>query len=405
MLEAATLKRIESLVRAERDNLIAFLRDIIAIPSPSTQEEGVVQRIYEEMQTIGFDEVFIDDFGSIIGRVGEKGKRIVFDSHIDTVGVEDPAQWNFDPFIGKIKSGYVWGRGASDNKAGVAVQVYAVKILRSLFSGDLPFTLYVVGSVQEEDCDGLALGFALSRSIPRADAVVLGECTNCCIYRGHRGRMEITVRTRGSSAHASSPGRGRNAVYAMTPILKDIEKLDRRLRRDAFFGKGTIAVTRIESLSESLNSVPYECRIAIDRRLTRGEDRELALRQISSLPSVRRRATVEVLRYASPSWRGTLVEREKYFPTWALDTRHPLLKAASAAYRALFGKPARIGKWTFSTNGVASMGELGIPTIGFGPAEERFSHSMEDRVSIKHLEIATAFYAALPFFFSQTEDQ
>jgi putative selenium metabolism hydrolase len=404
VLNATTLERIKLLVRAERNNVIAFLRDLIAIPSPSTHEKAVVERIVREMQSIGFDDVLIDDFGNVIGRVGDRGKRIVFDSHVDTVGVEDRSRWGFDPYIGKIEGGYVWGRGASDNKAGVAVQVYAVKILRSVFDGDFPFTLHVIGSVQEEDCDGLALGLALKHSIPVADAVILGECTNCCIYRGHRGRMEIVVRTKGSSAHASSPLRGRNAIYAMAPIMRDIERLDARLPRDSFFGKGTIAVTRIESLSESLNSVPYECRIFVDRRLTRGEDRELAMRQIAALPSVKRHAAVELLRYASPSWRGTVVEHEKYFPTWALDTHHPLLKTAKATYLALFSKPPRVGKWTFSTNGVASMGELGIPTIGFGPGEERFSHSMEDRVSIEHLEIATAFYAAFPLFFSAEEE-
>jgi len=389
---------IKKLADKHTDAMISFLRDIVAIPSFSAGEKAVALRIKKEMLKVGFEKVFIDDYGSVIGRIGKGSPCLVYDGHIDTVGVADPKAWAFDPFKGKVENGFVWGRGASDNKAAPVVQIYGLKILKELLGKKFPGTAYVVGSVQEEACDGLALGHALQHSIKqKADAVVLGECTGCAIYRGHRGRMEILVSTSGVSSHASAPERGVNAVYKMAPIIKEIEELNNRLKSDPFLGKGTIAVTKIECDTDSINCVPYACRIYIDRRLTKGETKALAISQIKKLPSAKG-AKVEVLKFDDPSYTGKTLVTEKYYPTWVLPERHKLVQSAAAAYRSLFNCDPKIDKWTFSTNGISSMGQLGIPTIGFGPSEERFAHTNQDKCAIEDLRIACAFYAALPLF-------
>ncbi|MCX6998840.1 MAG: YgeY family selenium metabolism-linked hydrolase [Candidatus Sumerlaeota bacterium] len=385
----------------ETEAMVGFLRDLIALPSPSGRERDVALRIREEMDRIGFDEAFIDDYGSVIGRIGKGSPRLVFDGHIDTVGVADLSAWSFDPFKGKVEDGYVCGRGASDNKAAPVVQIYGLKVLKELVGGNFPCTVYIVGSVQEEACDGLALGHAIQHSIKeKVDAVVLGECTGCAIYRGHRGRMEIMVSTAGISSHASAPERGDNAIYKMAPIIKEVEALNVNLKDDPFLGKGTIAVTKVECDTDSINCIPYACRIYLDRRLTTGEDRELALRQIRELSSASD-AGVKVLRFAEPSYTGKVLDVEKYYPTWVLPEEHRLVQDARGAYLALFGCEPKIGKWTFSTNGVSSMGRLGISTIGFGPGEERFAHTNQDKCPIEDLRTACAFYAALPLFVSK----
>ncbi len=385
-------------VEENTDAMVKFLRDLIALPSMSGKEQAVAQRIKQEMDAVGFDETFFDDYGSVIGRIGSSSPLILYDGHIDTVGVADPAAWDFDPFKGKVEDGYVWGRGASDNKAAPVVQVYGAKILKELAGDKLPCTIFVVGSVQEEACDGLALGYLIETTFhKKIDCVVLGECTGCNIYRGHRGRMDIIVSTRGISAHASDPTRGNNAVYKMVPIIKEIKALNERLKTDAFLGKGTVAVTKIECDTDSVNCVPYGCRIYLDRRLTAGEDKALAIRQIRELPSANE-ADVGILRFAQPSYTGKVIEAEKYFPTWVLPEDHPIVQSAADTYRALFAKHPYIGKWEFSTNGVTTMGRLGIPTIGFGPSKERFAHSNQDKCSIADLKTACAFYAAFPLF-------
>lgn len=388
---------IHAKVKENTQSMIAFLRDLIAIPSTSGKEQKVANRILEEMKNLGFDEAYIDDYGSVIGRMGEGKPCLLYDGHIDTVDVADPSSWDFDPYKGKIEDGYIWGRGASDNKAAPVVQIYGLKILKEITGNALPATVYVVGSVQEEACDGLALGHAIRRLGPDTiDGVILGECTGCNIYRGHRGRMEILVSTSGVSAHASAPERGENAIYKMARIIREIENLNQHLKSDSFLGKGSIAVTKIECDTDSINCIPYSCRIYIDRRLTAGEDKESALQEIRSLLSAIA-ASVEILHFNDPSYTGLAIEQEKYYPTWVLSEDHALVCNAAQAYKALYKKEPQIGRWTFSTNGVASMGELGVPTIGFGPSREEYAHSNRDRCSIEDLETACAFYAALPF--------
>jgi putative selenium metabolism hydrolase len=401
MANEISVALIHEKAKAYRSAMTGYLRELIAIPSPSGKEERIVRRVEQEMQNAGFDEILIDDFGSVVGRLGSRGPRIVFDSHLDTVGVSDPAAWNFDPYGGKVEGDAVWGRGAADNKAATASQLYAARMIRELIPGnELPFTLFMVGSVQEEDCDGLALGRLITHTLNHVDCVVLGECTNCQIYRGHRGRTELLVETRGVSCHASNPDRGENAIYKMAPLIREIEQLDTKLGTDPFLGKGSIAITKIECDTDSLNCVPSACRIYIDRRITRNDSRGEVIEQLRRLPSASQ-AHISILRREITSWTGRNLEKDQYFPAWALDESHELVQRACKTYEWLFDAPARVGKWIFSTNGVATMGELGIPTIGFGPGEEQFSHSAQDHVPIDHLTRAAAFYAAFPFVYSR----
>ncbi len=224
------------------------------------------------------------------------------DSHIDTVGIGDPKEWAWDPYQGKVEDGYIYGRGSCDQRAGMASMVYAGKLIKELgLSGD--YTLYVVGSVQEEDSDGLPWLYILKEDGIRADCVVITEPTSLRIYRGHRGRMEIEVHLRGKSCHAAAPERGDNPIYKMGRLIQEIEQLNVLLRSDPFLGKGTIAVTQIRSLSPSLCAVPGACSIHLDRRLTAGETKESALQEVKSLPGAEE-AEVEVLHYDTPSYTG-----------------------------------------------------------------------------------------------------
>jgi putative selenium metabolism hydrolase len=378
-----------------REDVTDFLRALIAIPSPSCSEEAVSERVVEEMEKLGYDDAFIDDMGNAIGRIGDGATKLVLDAHMDTVGVGDPGAWPHDPFEGKLEDGIVYGRGASDNKGAVAAQVHAGRLMmeRGLDGADV--SVYVVGSVMEEDCDGLALGHALTETIPGVHAVCMGECTNLDVYRGHRGRMEMSATTKGVSAHASAPERGVNAIAAMAPLVEEITALNDRLAHDDFLGKGTVAVTKIECETASLNAIPDRCTIFLDRRLTVGETLESAVEEVRSLPSAAE-ATVAVLDYAEPSWTGLMLKTDKYYPTWQLDEDDALVRAGVEAGRRALGSTPGIGKWTFSTNGVWSAGRLGIPTIGFGPSEERWAHTVQDQCPVDHLVRSIAFYAALP---------
>src|ERR1039458_7984369 len=183
------------------------------------------------------------------------------------------------------------------------------------------YTLWIVGSVQEEDCDGLAWVYILKEDGIRPECVVITEATNLRVYRGHRGRMEIEVHMRGRSCHASAPERGDNPIYKIAPLIAQIEELNTRLRGDAFLGKGTIAVTEIRSMSPSLCAVPGSCSIHLDRRLTAGETLESPAPEAKALPAAQG-AEVEVLQDETPSDTGLPYPIHEYYPTWVLEEDH-----------------------------------------------------------------------------------
>jgi putative selenium metabolism hydrolase len=384
-------------VKSYEKDIVKFSRDLIAIPGFSGTEGPVCKRIAKEMKKVGFDKVWFDKMGNVIGQIGRGKTKIMIDSHVDTVLVGDRSQWKWDPFKGKFENGKIYGRGACDQKTSVASMVYAGKAIKQLkLTGD--YTLWVVGSVMEEDCDGLCLLHVIEKEKMKPDYVIITEPTHLGVYRGHRGRMEMKVTVKGRSCHASAPERGDNPITKMADIIKDIDKLNRgALKYDKFLGVGTVAVTCIECSTPSLNAVADECRIYLDRRMTKGESPSYCVREIEKLPSVKKaKGKVEILNYDAVAWTGLKVGQQKYFPTWVLEENHPLVKAGVKAGTIALGKKPRVDKWTFSTNGVATAGRHNIPTIGFGPQNEIFAHQTNEEVSVDALVRATTFYAAIP---------
>ncbi len=382
--------------KANEPHIVRFLRDMIAIRSLSCGEEQVISRVREEMERCGYDAVTIDPMGNIIGRIGSGKHVIAYDAHVDTVDIGNPANWSVDPFKGSIKDGIIYGRGACDMKGALAAIVHGGKLVKRLgLGGDC--TLYVVGSVQEEDCDGLCWQYIIKEDKLRPEVVVITEPTNLGIYRGHRGRMEIEVRTKGVSCHGSAPERGVNAIYRMAPIVRDIERLNERLTGEPFLGKGTVTISEIRSTSPSLCAVADSCTIHLDRRLAATDTLDSAVREIQELDSVKHDgAEVHVAEYAVPSWRGLVYPTKKYYPTWLLPENHPLLTAGVKTFQDLFGTRPEVGRWVFSTNGVAVMGMHGIPCIGFGPGNEVFAHMATEQIPVEQLVMASAWYAAFP---------
>ncbi|WP_375748994.1 YgeY family selenium metabolism-linked hydrolase [Vibrio sp. HN007] len=373
-----------------------FLRDMIAIPSESCDEEKVVLRIKEEMEKVGFDKVEIDPMGNVLGWIGHGPHLIAMDAHIDTVGVGNMDNWDFDPYEGMEDDEVIGGRGASDQEGGMASMVYAGKIIKDLGLED-EYTLLVTGTVQEEDCDGLCWQYIIEESNIRPEFVVSTEPTDCQIYRGQRGRMEIRIDVAGVSCHGSAPERGDNAIFKMGPILSQLEGLSHNLKDDPFLGKGTLTVSEIFFTSPSRCAVADSCAVSIDRRLTWGETWEGALEEIRALPAVKEaNAVVSMYEYNRPAYTGLVYPTECYFPTWLIDEDHVATKTLEASYELLFDKKPTVDKWTFSTNGVSIMGRYGIPVIGFGPGKEPEAHAPNEKTWKDHLVTCAAMYAVIP---------
>ena len=427
-----------SAIRAAAENykadMVRFLRAMIALPSESCEEGEVIACIRAEMEKLGYDRVETDGLGNVIGWMGKGDRIIAIDSHVDTVGIGNRENWTADPYEGYETDEIIYGRGASDQEGGLASAVYGVKIMKDL--GLIPegYRIMVVGSVQEEDCDGMCWQYIVNKDGIRPEFVISTEPTDGGIYRGQRGRMEIRVDVRGVSCHGSAPERGDNAIYKMADILQDIralnnngceestgirglvKMLDPKYNPDhyedaRFLGRGSCTVSQIYFTSPSRCAVADSCSISVDRRMTAGETWESCLDEIRNLPAVKKYGEdvqVSMYMYDRPSWTGEVYGTEAYFPTWINREDAAHVKALVDAHVALFGDE-RIGapssmatrrgrpltdKWTFSTNGVAIQGRYGIPCVGFGPGAESQAHAPNEITWKQDLVTCAALYAA-----------
>lgn len=366
------------------------LSRIVKIRSMSAQEKDVAAEIVKMMLEAGFDEARLDGIGSVVGRIGNGKKIIAIDGHIDTVDTGNLSNWDRDPFSGDIADGFVHGRGTVDQKGGVASFITAGRIIKELgLENDV--TVYFTGTVMEEDCDGLCWKYLVEEEKIRPDVVIITEPTDCKVYRGHRGRMEIEASFFGISAHGSAPERGKNAIYMGSRACLEIEKLNETLQGDPFLGKGSAALSEFVSGSPSLCAVADYAKIHVDRRLTKGEDKDLAVRQIQAV--VPADAKVEILQYEQEAYTGKVYGMEKYYPTWVMDESSPVVQTGVKTYTDLFAADPVVDKWTFSTNGVMTCGMYKIPTIGFGPGNEIYAHAPNEKTPIEDLIKASAFYA------------
>ena len=373
-----------------KDELVEFAQSLVRIKSLSGQEGEIIKFIEKKMIALGFDDVVIDGMGNLLGRIGSGSKSILFDSHVDTVEVNDEDKWDVPPFSGEIVEGRLYGRGSVDMKSSVAASIYAAVIAkRSGFASGK--TIYVSCSVFEEDCDGENLKHLFKELKLKPNYVVICEPSNNEIAIGHKGKAQVSIKTHGVSAHGSAPEKGVNAIYEMAEIIRRVEKTNLELmKRDRL--RGTLVMSRISSVSASLNAVPSECEVYLDRRMIPGETKDAIKQEMDSLISGKN-ATWEVGTLHRKSWTGMEIEYEPFHLAWRIDLDHELSKACIAAYKENFGyEPTDYVFWDFSTNAVTPV-SMGIPTIGFGPGDHKLAHMRNENCVVNQIFAACSFYA------------
>lgn len=372
--------------------LIEFTRSLVRIRSVSGHEEEIVRFIAARMEALGYDEVTIDSMGNVVGRIGHGSKTLLFDSHIDTVAVNDEAEWDVPPFSGEIVDGRLYGRGSVDMKSGAAASIYAGVIAKQLglTAGK---TIYVSCSVFEEDCEGENLKNEFKELKIQPDAVMICEPSNNIITLGHKGCALINIETHGISAHGSAPEKGKNAIYEMDEIIQRVKNTNAEfMKREA--PRSSVVMSKISSISASLNAVPSECKVCLDRRLIPGETEEDIRREVNQFVQGKK-ATWEFGNLHRKSWTGMEFSYVAFHPAWKIDPNHELTRACSAAYRDTFGKePTEFDFWDFSTNAVAPV-SMGIPTIGFGPGEYKLAHMRNENCQVSQIIDACGFYTRL----------
>lgn len=373
-------------------DLIRFVADLVRIPSYSDQEGPIVSFIKQHMQQLGYDEVFVDRVGNVVGRVGNGPDILHFDSHVDTVKAEDAGAWSYPPFSGEIVDGKLYGRGSVDMKAALGASIYAAAQAKKdgLLQGK---TIYVTGSICEEYCDGVNLQNFYKDSGVHPAACVICEPSNNLITLGHTGKIQARVKTHGVSAHGSAPEKGVNAVYEMAEIIQRVEQLNEKLSQKPK-PHGTIVLSDISCVSASLNAVPSECSIYLDRRLVIGDSLEEALAQLDDLIHGKD-AEWEVGTLVHTSWTGQELVYKPIHEPWQIDKEHPLTLMLRKTYEETFDRKAtEYNFWDFGTNAVTPL-SLGIPTIGFGPGDYKQAHMVDEHCSTMQIEEAYAFYLKL----------
>lgn len=392
MKEEAIMHQPAPIAPDAQVELIRFAQDLVRIRSLSGQEGEIIRFIEKKMLALGYEDVAIDTMGNLVGRIGSGPSSILFDSHVDTVEVNDAEAWTRPPFAGEIVDGRLYGRGSVDMKSSVAASVYAAAAAKAA-GLDAGRTIYVSCTVSEEDCDGENLKHLFKERNLRPDYVVICEPSSNTIVLGHKGKAQISIKTHGVSAHGAAPEKGVNAIYEMAEIIRRVEAANLELMKQEA-PRPTLVMSRISSVAASLNAVPSECEAYLDRRIVPGETAEDIRREMDRIIAGKK-ATWEVGALHRKSWTGMGLRYEPFHLAWQIGLDHELAKACIAAYEAYFGSaPAGYGFWDFSTNAVTPV-SLGIPTIGFGAGDHKLAHMVDENCPVEQIVDACGFYTEL----------
>ena len=379
-------------------NVIELTQRLVAAPShEGVGEEAAGEVARTALVALGYQDVTLDFAGNVTGRMPGSGERtgtIVFDGHLDTVGVGDPSAWASDPFEAFERDGRLYGRGTADMKGAIAAMIVGIAALR-----DDPAACDVVvsASVAEELVEGVAFGYVLDRY--PAKAVVIGESTNLALARAQRGRAEVLVETLGVPAHSSTPHLGVNAVKSMATLVTLLSGLP--MPRDPLLGPAVLEVTDILSHPyPGLSVVPERCRATFDRRTLVDELAEDVLAEVQSLidalavddPSLRAVASIAVDRFLT--YTGFEIVAPNFAPAWKMADDSPIVELGISGLTHAGLLPV-LSHYSFCTNGSESAGRRGIPTVGFGPGEETQAHRIDESVELAQLHAAVAGYELL----------
>lgn len=372
-------------------DLIDFFRLGVQTRSYSDEEGEYAKLIEAKMKQLDFDEVYIDTVGNVVGRVGNGPRIIHFDSHMDTVPVKDEDSWTVPSLEGRIVDGMVYGRGSADMKGGLSASVYAAALAKTagLLEGK---TVYITASVCQEYCDGIGLAQFYQESGIRPNYCIICEPSDNLISLGNTGKVQARVKTKGISAHGSAPEKGVNAVYEMAEIIERVEALNKKLLVEP--QGGTIVLSEISCQSASLNAVPSECEIYLDRRIYLGESTLQVTEELDDLIKDKA-AHWEPGTIRRTSWTGKEMVYNPVHEPWKIGEQHPLTQSCRKAYLSAFGEESsQYAYWEISTNAVTPVA-LSIPTIGFGPGEYKLSHTIDEHCSIEKVLAACRFYVEL----------
>lgn len=383
------------------ENALAFASDLIRIPGLSGQEQAVADRLRQEMEALGLDDVRVDSAGSVIGIARGTGDApaVLLNCHLDVVAEGDHGEWEVPPFSGEVRDGFLHGRGAMDIKGPLALQTYAAASLIGKAPGDV-----IVAHTVFEERGGLGMKVLLESGDVNPAVVIIGESTHGDVCIGHRGRAEVEVSITGLAGHASVPDRAHNALDLLGAVLTAVRELAEDQDSDPVVGRASVTATMVDVLPETRNVIPDKVVVTLDWRILPGDSDESLLDRVRAaiavhLPTIPDGFVVKVVMATEHQRTYTGLEEDKNLltPGFLMDTEDPIVQAAAAAVgqRSDARQPATVRPWAFATDGGWSRGVFGIPTVGFAPGEERYAHTNRERLDVEEARWAFERYPLL----------
>jgi putative selenium metabolism hydrolase len=375
------------------DQLLSFLRELVAIDSTPGREERVVYRIAAEMKRLGYQDAHVDQAGNAIGHLGEGSPVLLTDCHVDTIPAHSEGQWSHDPFGAEVAGGCLYGLGVCDMKASAASIIYGTA--RLFASERAPRgTVHVVSSIAEEMMEGAALADTFDRCKP--DVVLIGEPTDLRLAFGQRGRAKLEVDVRGTASHAGHPEVGINAVELMAQFVTSVAAI----KHPTHPVLGPRTATCIDIHSEpypSVSMVPPRCRARFDCRFGPDETQSTLIAMLgehrSAWSGARRQPELDVHMYVAEfdTFNGRRYSVPEYAPAWLTDPESDVVEACLAGLRTA-GLNAEKSTYGFCTNGSLTAGLRGVTTVGYGIGREEVAHTVDEYIELEKLYAGTEGY-------------
>jgi succinyl-diaminopimelate desuccinylase len=318
---------------------------------------------------------YADSRTSVIARAGGSQKKapLCLTGHLDVVPLGS-REWTKDPFRGETDGDKLYGRGASDMKAGVAAILMAARAFSNKLSST-PGVVIVLTAAEEGGCIGSAQ-LAKTQLLGKAGAMVVGEPTSNYPLVGHKGSIKFHARFKGISAHGSMPELGVNAIYKAAKAVGALEKFKFGTRPHPVMGKPTLNVGTMEGGS-TVNAVPDSASFGVDIRTVPGMDHDKVLKKLGALMKA---DDVDVFSNLKPVW--TAPDEE-----W--------IQRVFEICKPYVGKPkARTAPYMTDAANLLKV-YAGAPTVVLGPGEAAMAHQTDEYASQERIRQSVAIYEAL----------
>ena len=364
---------LSKLIRSKSLNPPGDVRECAGLIADDLKRRGLPAEVVEEKSGVA----------NVVSQLSSQadGKTIIWNGHFDVVAPGE--DWDSDPFAGEFKDGYIYGRGTSDMKSGVAAMIVALGALRKAgapFKGCIVFQ--AVGD-EETGSDAGTLCMIRRGIGAGANWAIVSEPTNLQVAIGNRGLRWLEVTVKGRASHAGRPHIGANAIHAAARFINELERLEFKANHPLFeIPHPSLSVTMIQA-GTKVNIIPERCTFAIDRRLMPGETSESILGEIK-----------EVLkRCASEGISSEIRVTHEGWDPYAIEPSSPFVKGLCQVIEEVVGQFPQIKGKAGCTDASHLYHKAEVPSVCFGPGFEDLAHKANERVALEKVVQAARVYA------------